>query len=77
MILVGLSHKATFIANKDPKELIKQFVAELEHRQTLIVDTVEVIYPKPDDFDMLPVQKDWNRWVNQVLAIYYMAMSAL
>ena len=42
------------------------FVAELEHRQKVIVEDVVNTYPKPDDFDMLPdrVQKDWEKWVN-------------
>ena len=67
----SLSDEPTFIVHENPKELIRLFVAELERRQKLIIDDVKETYPKPEDFDMLPdrVQKDWNRWVNQVPVI--------
>ena len=67
----SLTDEPSFIVHENPKLLIRQFVAELERRQKLIVKDVEDSYPKPDDFDMLPdrVQKDWKRWINQVPVI--------
>ena len=61
----------SFIVHENPKLLTRQFVAELERRQKLIVEDVEDSYPEPDDFDMLPdrVKEDWKRWINQVLVI--------
>lgn len=52
-----------FIVHEDPKELIRLFVEELIGRQECIVEDVEGMYLKPDDFDMLPdkVQKEWTR----------------
>ena len=66
-----LTRDPSFIVHEDPKELIRLFVEELKKRQKLIVEDVEEMYPKPDDFDMLPdtVQKEWERWVNQVPVI--------
>ena len=60
-----------FIVHKDPKQLIRKFVTELERRQKFIVKYVEDIFPKPDDFVILPdrVKKDWIGWVYQVPAI--------
>ena len=67
----SLTDKPSFIVHENPKILITQFVAELERRQKLIVKDVEDSYPKPDHFDMLPdrMQKDWERWINQVPVI--------
>ena len=67
----SLTAEPSFIVHENPKLLIRQFVAELELRQKLIVKDVEDSYPKPDDFDMLPdrAQKDWKRWINQVPVI--------
>ena len=67
----SLMDEPSFIVHENPKLLIREFVAELERRQKLIVKDVEDSYPKPDDFDMLPdrVQKDWKRWINQVPVI--------
>ena len=67
----SLTGEPIFIVHEDPKELISLFVAELERRQLIIVEDVKETYLKPDDFDMLSdrVQKDWDRWVNQVLVI--------
>ena len=67
----SLTDEPSFIVHENPKLLIIQFVAELERRQKLIVKDVEDSYLKPDDFDMLPdrVQKDWERWINQVPVI--------
>ena len=69
----SLSDEPTFIVHENPKELIRLFVAELKRRQKLIIDDVKETYPKPEDFDMLPdrVQKDWDRWVNQVPVIRF------
>ena len=66
-----LTSDPCFLEHEDPKTLIRAFVAELRKRQALIVAAVNESYPKPDDFDMLPdrVQKDWNRWINQVPVI--------
>ena len=60
-----------FIVHENPKELIRLFVEELKRRQELIVEAVEEMYPRPDDFDMLTdeVKKGWVRWVNQVPVI--------
>ena len=67
----SLTDEPSFIVHENPKLLIRQFVAELERRQKLIVKDVEDSYPKPDDFDMLPdrVQEDLKRWLNQVPVI--------
>ena len=67
----SLMDEPSFIVHKNPKLLIGEFAAELELRQKLIVDDVKDSYPKPDDFDMLPyrVEKDWERWINQVPVI--------
>ena len=42
----------SFIVHVDPKQFIKQFVAEPDCRQNLIAEDVENFYPKPDEFDM-------------------------
>ena len=67
----SLTGEPFFIVHENSKILIRQFVAELERRQKLIVKYVEDSYRKPDDFDILPdrVQKDWKRWINQVPVI--------
>ena len=64
----SLADESSFIVHENPKLLIRQFVAELERRQKLIVKDVKASYPEPDDFDMVPdrVQEDWKRWINQV-----------
>ncbi|XP_057310113.1 uncharacterized protein LOC130648107 [Hydractinia symbiolongicarpus] len=61
----------TFMMNEDPKVLVQKFVEQLEQRQIQSVKEVEKIYPKPDDFDMLPeqTQNAWHEWVNQVTVI--------
>ena len=66
-----LTDEPFFIVHENPKLLIILFVAELQCRQKLTVKDVEDSYPKPDDFDMLPdrVQKDRERWINQVPVI--------
>ena len=67
----SLTDEPSFIVHENLKILIIQFVAELERRQKLIVKAVKVLYPEPEDFGVLPdrVQKDWERWINQVPVI--------
>ena len=67
----SLTYKPSFIVHKNQKLLIRQFVAELERRQKLIVKDVKVSYPEADDFNMVldRVQEDWKRWMNQVPVI--------
>ena len=67
----NLSGSPTFIEHEDPEILVGLFVKELEKRQALIVEEVNRLYPRPDDFDMLSEgdQAGWNEWVNQVAVI--------
>ncbi|XP_057290810.1 uncharacterized protein LOC130613491 [Hydractinia symbiolongicarpus] len=67
----SLNGDPTFLEHDDPKILVERFVEQLEKRHALIVKDVERMYPRPDDFDMLPdkTQKAWNEWVNQVVVI--------
>ena len=67
----SLSKSQTFIEHEDPEILVGIFVKELERRQALIVEEVNRLYPRPDDFDMLSKgdQGAWNEWVNQVAVI--------
>ena len=67
----SLSKSPTFIEHKDPKILVGLFVEELDRRRVLIVEEVNRLYPRPDDFDMLSKmdQKAWNEWVDQVAVI--------
>ena len=67
----SLSESPTFIEHEDPKMLVQLFVEELERRHALIVEEVNKIYPRPDDFDMLSWkdQNAWNEWMNQVAVI--------
>ena len=44
----------SFIVHRDSKLLIRQFATELKRRQELILKDIEDLYPKPDDFGMLP-----------------------
>ena len=46
----SLGGSPTFIEHEDPKML---FVDDLEERRALIVEEVNRMYPRPDDFDML------------------------
>ena len=50
----SLSESPTFIERGDPEVLVQLFVEELERRRALIVKEVNRLYPRPDDFDMLP-----------------------
>ena len=63
----SLSKSPTFIEHRDPKVLVELFVEELDRRQALIVEEVNRLYPRPDDFDMLSKrdQGAWNEWVNK------------
>ncbi|XP_057292550.1 uncharacterized protein LOC130621260 [Hydractinia symbiolongicarpus] len=67
----SLNGDPTFLEHDDLKILVERFVEQLEKRHALIVKEVERMYPRPDDFDMLPdkTQKAWNEWVNQVAVI--------
>ena len=67
----SLSESHTFIEREDPEVLVQLFVEELDRRRVLIVEEVNRLYPRPDDFDMLSKrdQKAWNEWVNQVAVI--------
>ena len=67
----SLSSSPTFIEHEDPEMLTQLFVEELERRQALVVRDVEQMYPRPEDFDMLPkrAQEAWNEWVNLVAVI--------
>ncbi|XP_057290938.1 uncharacterized protein LOC130613641 [Hydractinia symbiolongicarpus] len=67
----SLNWDPTFLEDDDPKILVERFVEQLENRHALIVKEVERMFPRPDDFDMLPnkTQKAWNEWVNQVAVI--------
>ena len=67
----SLSESPTFIEHEDSKMLVQLFVEELERRHALIVEEVNKIYPRPDDFDMLSWkdQNAWNEWMNQVAVI--------
>ncbi len=46
--------------------LVELFVEELERRHALIVEEVERMYPRPDNFEMVSEreQKAWAEWVN-------------
>ena len=51
--------------------LVQLFMEELERRHALIMEEVNRIYPRPDDFEMLSErdQKAWTEWMNQVAVI--------
>ncbi|XP_057316834.1 uncharacterized protein LOC130657857 [Hydractinia symbiolongicarpus] len=67
----SLNWDPTFLEHDDPKILVERFAEQLEKRHAIIVKYVERMYPRPDDFDMLPdkTQKAWNEGVNQVAVI--------
>ena len=67
----SLSKSPTFIEHEDPKILVGLFVEELDRRRVFIVEEVNRLYPRADDFNMLSKkdQKVWNEWVNQVAVI--------
>ena len=53
--------------------LVQLFVDDFEERRALIVEEVNRMYPRPDDFDMLSesAQKAWSKWVNRVAVIRF------
>ena len=63
-----LSGETVYLVDKDPEKLAEKFMNVLSKKRDAIVKAVEDLYPKPDDFYILPdrVQKDWERWFNQV-----------
>ena len=67
----SLSESPTFIEREDPEVLVQLFVEELDRRRALIVEEVNRLYPRPDDFDMLSKrdQKALDEWVDQVVVI--------
>ena len=67
----SLSKSPTFIEHEDPKILVGIFVEELDRRRVFIVEEVNRLHPRPEDFDMLSKmdQKAWNEWVDQVAVI--------
>ena len=69
----SLSESPTFIEHEDPKVVVQVFVEELKRRRALIVEEVNRIYPRLDDFEMLSKkdQKAWNDWVDQVAVISF------
>ena len=69
----SLSESPTFIEHEDPKMVVQLFVEELKRRRALIVEEVNRIYPRLDDFEMLSKkdQKAWNDWVDQVAVISF------
>ena len=58
----SLSSSPTFTEHEDPEVLVQPFVEELGRRQALVVRDVEQMYPRPEDFNMLPrrAQEAWN-----------------
>lgn len=46
----SLNDHPAFIVYEDSQVLIQRFVEELEKRQALIVEEVERLYRKPEDF---------------------------
>ena len=58
----SLSSSQTFIEHEDPEVLVQLFVEELGRRQAPVVRDVEQMYPRPEDFGMLPkrAQEAWN-----------------
>ena len=69
----SLGGSPTIIEHEDPKILVQLFVDDLEERRALIVEEVNMMYPRPDDFDMLSesAQKAWSKWVNRVAVIRF------
>ena len=63
-----LSDEPAYLVDKDPEKLVEKFIEALLKKRDAIVKDVEIKYPYPSDFVMLPkkVKENWKEWVNQV-----------
>ena len=63
-----LGDEPVYLEDEDPKELTRHFMEVLYRKQRAIVESVELMHPRPSDFDKLPkkVKTNWCEWVSQV-----------
>ena len=63
-----LGEKPSYVVDPDPKSLVDSFFEVMEERREKIIEDVKKRYPRPSDFEMLPlkVQEKWIEWENQV-----------
>ena len=63
----SLTNESIFIENRDLWRLIQKFVAELTHKQEIILREVWNNHPMTDEESLLKqVLERWINWVNQV-----------
>lgn len=63
----NFTNDPTFLVDASPEELIKGFIADLEHRRKAIVEKVAREYPLPDK-ESIPesVYEQYKKWCGQV-----------
>ena len=64
----SLGDEPVYLEDADPKELTRRIMEVLYLKQRAIAAAVELMHPRPSDFDKLPkkVQTSWGEWVSQV-----------